>query len=109
MKFFVGFNFSKLFCKSLCHLSWNGKISVSVNDVIVIQYKKNVSELSFVLLRYPRDDWSFVFGEASFRKKSGVFSFYRYLPEPIVILLQKEKRNVLIVRSSFMLRHFWIK
>ena len=30
---------------------------------------------------YPRDEWNFVFGLASIRERTGVFSFARYDPK----------------------------
>ena len=57
---------------------------------------------------YPKDDWNFVFGLASIRDRTGVFSFARYDPaffEKNGDMTEKEVKDLVLFRSIKVMTH----
>jgi archaemetzincin len=79
-------------------------------DVLAI-LKKNLPADAFCLLAitmedlYPEPSWNFVFGQASFRERVGVYSFARYDPAFYGEKRGKDYEKIILRRSCRVLAH----
>jgi len=91
---------------------WSGKLQYNASNILRNIEKKLPAD-AFCMIGicltdlYPRDEWNFVFGLASIRNRTGVFSFARYQES---FYEEKQTKNVtdnskLIWRSSKVMVH----
>ena len=89
---------------------YTGNRQILATDILTI-LKKRVPQNAFCALAitmedlYPDPSWNFVFGQASFRDRVGVFSFARYNPVFYGQEPGKNDQEILLQRSCKVLAH----
>jgi len=90
--------------------SFSGNRQALTRDILVL-LKKGLPPDAFCVLAvtmedlYPHPSWNFVFGQASFRDRVGLFSFARYDPAFYGERRGKNDQEVLLRRSCKVLTH----
>jgi archaemetzincin len=89
---------------------YTGNLQILTTDVLAL-LKKRLPRNAFCALAvtmedlYPDPSWNFVFGQASFRDRVGVFSFARYNPAFYGEKPGKDIQEILLRRSCKVLAH----
>jgi len=89
---------------------YSGQVQLLTSDILNLLVTR-LPEDAFALLGvtmadlYPDPSWNFVFGQASFRDRVGVYSFARYDPRFYGEVPSASSRNLMLRRSCKVLAH----
>ncbi|MGA1841618.1 MAG: archaemetzincin [bacterium] len=90
--------------------TYTGKMQILTTDILTL-LKKKLPDDAFCILAitmedlYPDPSWNFVFGQASFQGRAGVYSFSRYDPAFYGEKRDKDYKKILLKRSCRVLVH----